>query len=199
MTKLYGIGKPSTDLKSYYIRPAPYLEHFTFGYKDLVADLLLLRTIQDLDHCDRKISLEEKCTDSWVYNMVNKITDISPQFRIIYATVPLMLSMAVGDSQGAILLLEKGLRYFPKDWPILYRGGYLYLFDQKDKVKAAQYFSRAQLNGGPEWLASFATRLYTEAGQRELAQKLISEYEKGGISVGILQRMKSHLEPHLSR
>jgi len=189
---LYFYKSPSSTV--YFINPAPYLEHFTFGYSELVADLLWLRTIQDVDHCERPIKKEEDCVNSWVYRMVDKITDLSPHFRIIYATVPLLLSMTVGDSEGAIQLLEKGLRHFPNDWPILYRGGYLYLFEVGDKLKAAEYFERAQKNGGPDWLASYATRLYSEVGRLELADKLIREYEKGGLSEGLLERMRSHLK-----
>lgn len=193
-TKKYLNQYKSPSASIYFINPAPYLEHFTFGYQDLIADMLWLRTIQDIDHCERPIKKEEVCSNSWAFRMVNKITDLSPKFRIIYATVPLLLSMTVGDSEGALLLLEKGLRYYPNDWPILYRGGYLYLFEEGDKIKSAEYFARAQKNGGPDWLISYATRLYSESGRLELADKLIKEYEKGGLSEGLLNRMRDHLK-----
>lgn len=192
-TKKYLNQYKSPSSSIYFITPAPYLEHFTFGYHELVADMLWLRTIQDIDRCERPVKKDEDCTNSWAYRMVDKVTDLSPKFRIIYATVPLLLSMTVGDARGSLLLLEKGLRYFPNDWPILYRGGYLYLFEEGDKVKSAEYFSRAQKNGGPDWLVSYATRLYSEAGRLELADKLIKEYEKSGLAEGLLKRMKAHL------
>lgn len=192
-TKIYLKPYKSPSSYTYFINPSPYLEYFTFGYSDLIADLLWLRTIQDVDHCDRELKPKESCTNSWVFRMVDKVTDLSPRFRIIYATVPLLLSIAINDANGAIKLLEKGLIYFPNDWPILYRGGYLYLFEKDDKVKAADYFLRAQKNGAPDWLASYATRLYSEAGRLELAQKILEEYQEKGFSPALIERMKARL------
>ncbi len=194
ITKIYLKPYKSPSHYIYFINPSPYLEYFTFGYQDLIADLLWLRAIQDLDQCDRPVSKEEPCNNSWAYRMVDKVTDISPRFRIIYATVPLLLSLVVNDSEGAIKLLDKGLIHYPNDWHILYRGGYLYLFEKGDKVKAADYFLRAQKNGAPDWLAAYATRLYSQAGRSELVQKVITEYQEKGFPPELLQRMKDRLE-----
>lgn len=193
LTRIYlqPIKSPSSFV--YFISPSPYLEYFTFGYRELIADMLWLRVIQDLDECDRPVGDNQLCSNSWVYKMVDKVTDLSPQFRMIYATVPLVLALSVNDPEGALRLQEKGMRYFPKDWPILYRGGYLYLFAGKDKVKAAQYFLSAQKNGGPDWLASLATRLYTESGRVDLARQLVNEYKSSGIPPGILKRMEDRI------
>jgi hypothetical protein len=184
----------SPSAHTYFVNPSPYLEHMTFGYRELVADLLWLRTIQDVDHCERPLKDKELCTHSWVFKMVDKVTDLSPQFRIIYATVPLLLAITVNDIQGAIELLDKGVRYFPNDWPILYRGGYLYLYERGDKTKAAEYFLRAQKSGGPDWLATLATRLYSESGRLEMVQQLVKEYEQLGFPPGLLARMRERLD-----
>lgn len=194
ISKVYLKPYKSPSHFTYFMNPSPFLEYFTFGYQDLVADLLWLRAIQDLDQCDRPVAKGEVCNHSWAFRMVNKVTDLSPRFRIIYATVPLILSLVVNDSEGAIQLLDKGLIYFPNDWRILYRGGYLYLFERGDKVKAADYFIRAQKNGGPDWLAAYATRLYSQAGRSELIQKVLSEYQEKGFSPELLKRMKERLE-----
>lgn len=191
-TKIYLQPLKSPSAYTYFVNPQKNLEHFTFGYRDLVADLLWLRVIQDMEVCDRPLQ-NAQCPQSWVYRMVDKVTDLSPRFRIVYATVPLILSLSVRDSDGAILLFEKSLKYFPNDWPILYRGGSLYLFDRDDKLKAAEYFTRAEKNGGPGWLVSLATRLYTEAGRGELAERLIQDYENSGFTPGMIKRMREHL------
>ncbi len=193
-TNLYLRPFKSPSSETYFINPTANLEYFTFGYRELVADILWLRAIQDLDQCERKLGPDEECTRSWVYRMTDKVTDLSPKFRIIYATVPLLLAIGIKDTVGAIELLDKGLKYYPNDWPILYRGGYLYLFEKGDRIKAAEYFIRAQKNGAPPWLASFATRLYTEAGRWAMAEQLIKEYESTGLSEALLNRMRNQLE-----
>ncbi|MEY4615185.1 MAG: hypothetical protein RJB66_145 [Pseudomonadota bacterium] len=193
-SKMYLKPFKSPSSYVYFVSPSRQLEHFTFGYRELVADMMWLRAIQDLDQCDQKLAEGENCNNSWAYKMVDKITDLSPRFRIIYATVPVMLSVTVNDQKGAIQLLEKGIKNFPNDWPILYKGGYLFLFEQGDKLKAAEYFLRAQQNGAPDWIASLATKLYSEAGRRELAEQLVAEYEEKGFDSSILERMKNHLD-----
>jgi hypothetical protein len=183
----------SPSASTYFISPSRYLEHFTFGYRELVADLLWLRVIQDMDQCERPLKEGEQCRLSWVYKMVDKVTDLSPKFRIVYATIPVVLAVVLQDGEGAVRLLDKGVSHFPNDWPILYRGGYLYLFEKEDKLKAAEYFLRAQKNGAPSWLASLATKLYSEAGRSEMAARLIQEYQQSGFPPGMIQRMRDHL------
>lgn len=192
-TKIYLNPYKSPSSFIYFVSPSSQLEHFTFGYQELIADYMWIRTIQDFDQCDHIIKENEECVNSWVYKMVDKITDLSPKFRIIYATVPMMMSIAIKDNAGAVRIVEKGLNYYPNDWPILYRAAYLYLFEKNDKKTAADYFVRAQKNGGPEWLASIGARLYSEAGRLELAKQLIDDYSKSGIPNELLQRMKDHL------
>lgn len=193
-TKVYLSPFSSPSSQTYFINPSQYLEYFTFGYNELVADLLWLRTIQDVDHCDHEIKDGEKCANSWVFKMVDKVTDLSPHFRIIYATVPLLLAISINDTQGAVQLQEKGLIHFPKDWPILYRGGYLYLYETENKEKAAELFVRAQQNGAPDWLASLANRLYTEVGRLELAEKIIKDFEEKGLDPALLKRMQDRMK-----
>ena len=193
LTRSYLKPFKSPSAYTYFVSPSRHLEHFTFGYRDLVADLLWLRVIQDLEVCDRKVTEDQLCSQSWVYRMVDKITDLSPQFRIVYATVPLLLAMSVNDPVGAINLFEKSLKYFPNDWPILYRGASLYLFYQGDKVAAADYLVRAQKNGAPQWLGSLAVRIYSEAGRAEFAERLVDEYKKMGFPQGMVERMNNYL------
>lgn len=199
VSKFFLMGFKSPSAETYFINPSPLMQYFTFGYRDLVADMLWLRVIQDLDHCERPLAQGESCHNSWVYKMTDQITTLSPHFRMVYATIPLMLSLTVNDTEGAIKLHEKGLQYFPNDWPILYRGGYLYLYERDDKLKAAEYFLRAQKNGAPKWLAALATRLYTQVGRVEMAEKLVEEYKSAGFDSEVLKRMKERLDEANSR
>jgi tetratricopeptide (TPR) repeat protein len=166
------------------------MEHFAFGHNELIADVLWLRAIQDFDHCERKRTEKSVCNGSWLGEMLIRITELSPKFRMVYALGPIMLSVMIEDYVSALELLDKALIYYPNDWPILYRGGYVYLYEVKDKKKAAEFFMRAGRNGAPAWVFSLASRLFQESGASGESEFLIQEAEKTGVPTEIIQRMK---------
>lgn len=172
--------KSITRAKDDFLLP-PQIVHFTFGYGEVIADAMWLRTVQDFNYCkSKKLKADGTpsvdCEDfGWVYQMLDRITDISPRFRIVYATGTLTLSILVSDIQGASRLFDKAVRAFPKDWPILYRAGYHALYEEKNKTKAAGLLMEAARNGAPPWVYSLSGGLYGESGQLELAEKLLQE------------------------
>jgi hypothetical protein len=179
---------------SQFIKPPLLIEHFTFGHNELVGDVLWLRAIQDFDHCERERAEKATCNGSWLGEMLIRITELSPRFRMVYALGPMMLSVMIEDHVSAIELLEKSRKYYPNDWPILYRGGYIFLYEIKDKIKAAEYFLRAGRNGAPAWVYSLANRLYRESGDLQKSEFLLQEAERTGVPKEIIERMKSKLD-----
>lgn len=197
-----------------WVAPPPHLEKFSFGYQEIVADLLWLRVIQDFDQCnkakevkyekfdskkvqsnaddvtnDLKVEVlkrlekadagrHKNCDYSWAFYMLDSITDLSPRFRIPYASGATTLSVLIEDYEGAHVIFDKAIKSFPKDWPILYRAAYHYLYDRKDVDKAAELLGRAADNGAPIWLKSLAARLYTLSGQAEVALGVLGTYLK---------------------
>jgi hypothetical protein len=175
---------------SQFIKPPLYIEHFTLGHNELVADALWLRAIQDFDHCERKRSEKAACDGSWLGEMLIRITELSPKFRMVYALGPIMLSVMIEDYVSSMEILEKAIVQFPSDWPILYRGGYVYLYEIKDKKKAAEFFLKAGKSGAPAWVFSLASRLFQESGDYNQSDILIQEAEKTGVPKEIIERMK---------
>lgn len=175
---------------SQFIKPPLYMEHFTFGHSELIADALWLRAIQDFDHCERQRAKKVACNGSWLGEMLIRITELSPRFRMVYALGPMMLSVMIEDYVSALDLLDKASIYYPNDWPILYRGGYIYMYEIKDKKKAAEYFMKAGKNGAPPWVFSLASRLFQQSGEFEQNEFLLQEAEKSGVPKEIIERMK---------
>lgn len=160
--------------------PPPHLDKVSFGFSDLMADSLWLRYIQDSTECEVLVEIkpfeQKQCTQGWGFQMLDSITDLAPKFRMPYAAGAISLSVLNSDYPGANRIFEKGIQNFPNDWSILYRAAYHYLFDQKDKAKAAELLNRAMQNGAPPWLASLAARLYTQEGELELGIRSLETY-----------------------
>lgn len=190
-----------------FVAPKRSIEHVALGYKDILADGLWLRVIQDFDVCDQNRGVEGQsqidpdrifnCERGWVYSMIDVITHLAPRFRMPYATGATVLSVVVDDIRGATLIFDKALAQFPTDWSIQYRAAYHYLFENQNKEKAAQLLVKAARNGGPIWLNSLAARLYTETGQAYLGKIVLEDFlkkHKKSANQAMVDRIKMRLE-----
>lgn len=176
-----------------YIAPPPQMERFVFGYHELAADMIWVRAIQDFDFCESKINAQTCRGQSWLFKMLDTVTNLSPKFRIVYATGALALSVLISDIEGASRMFDKGVEHFPNDKSILYRAGYHALLEEKNVVKAADLMRRTAQAGGPSWLYSLAARLYTDGGKREMGEALLKDIESSGVEDSILQRIREKL------
>jgi len=176
------------------IAPPAGLEHFTFGHKDVTADFFWVRAIQDFDYCDQLIAKNLCIGKGWLFNMLNTITELSPKFRMPYATGAVALSVMVSDIEGAARIFDRGVENFPNDWPVLYRAAYHYLYEVKDKKRAADLFIRAGRNGAPAWVFSLAGGLYNESNERAAAEAVLAEMIKSEVDPAIVKRLQEKLQ-----
>jgi hypothetical protein len=190
---------PPKDL--FYSPPPEYIEHFSIGFPDSMADSFWLRWVQDADNCQTYLKPVEKlnpnlkptieemsnfydprhkiCDNSWSFKMLDAITKISPRFRMPYLAGGTSLAIMTEDYPGATVIFERGLQAYPEDWDLSYRAAYHFLFDLKDKDRAAKLLIIAADHGGPYWLRQLAARLYTELGQLELGLRTLLTVRAG--------------------
>lgn len=163
--------------------PIPYLippqtQHFSFGMKEQMADTLWVRALQDFGYCEQPLAKQVCRANSWVFRMLDLITDLAPKFRMPYATGGLTLSIVVNDQSGASVIFDKGVAAFPSDWPILSRAAYHALYEEKNKTKAAGLMERAAKAGAPPWYYLLAARLAKDEGDVNFGVSLLEELQK---------------------
>jgi len=183
------------------ISPPPYLQYYTLGYNEIVSDVMWLRVIQDLDYCEEKVNLNifdntVPCAgNSWLFNMLDTVTNISPNFRMPFAIGGVALKYLVGDNVNASKFYNKAVERFPKDWRILFSAAHHAMDVEKDLVKAAELLKRSADNGGAEWYYTLAAKLYSQSGQKEFGLYLYEQLKQAGIlSDSMLEKMKKNLE-----
>ncbi len=182
-----------TNFKQVFIAPPPLIEFFSFGFQAPVADSLWIRTIQDFDYCEEQIA-ENTCKgNSWLYQMLEAITNLAPDYKIAYSNGALALTVLISDYTGASKIFDKGVSMYPNERYLLYSAAYHAMIEEKDNSKAAGLLIRAAQNGGNSWFYSLAARLYTDNGQRDLAIELYRDLEKTDIPKGILKRMSKKI------
>ncbi|WP_374030225.1 tetratricopeptide repeat protein [Bdellovibrio bacteriovorus] len=175
------------------IPPPPMIERMSFGYQEALADLLWIRSLQDFDYCEEKVSELACRNNSWLYQMIDAVTNLSPHFRLPYAAGALALTIIISDIDGATKIFDKGVKAFPKDWPILYRAAYHYLYEVKDKKRAAELLIQAGENGAPNWVFTLAGRLYSDSGHLELAESLLQEMIRTNQDPGLIKRLQDKI------
>jgi tetratricopeptide (TPR) repeat protein len=175
------------------IAPPPLLPHMSVGYKEVIADTMWIRTIQDFDFCDQEIAKNKCKNNSWLYKMLDSITDLSPSFRMPYAVGGLALTVIISDIDGATKFFEKAVAAFPTDWPILYRAAYHNLYEVKDKKRAAELLVEAGKNGAPAWVYALAGRLYSDSGYLELAETLLVQMIEQNQDPKVIERLRDKI------
>lgn len=174
--------------------PPPGIERFTFGYEEVSADLLWIRTLQDFDYCEKSLSEGVCINNSWLYHMLDAVTNLAPHFRIPYAAGGLALTVLISDIEGATKIFDKGVVAFPHDWPLLYRAAYHYLYEVKDKKRAADLLIQAGQNGAPPWVFSLAGRLYSDNGYMDLAESLLANMIQAHQDPAIIHRLQQKIQ-----
>lgn len=176
------------------IPPPPHVERFAFGYQEVIADTLWIRALQDFDYCDSKIAENVCRNNSWLFQMLDAITNLSPHFRIPYAAGALALTVIISDIDGATKIFDKGIKAFPNDWPLLYRAAYHYLYELNDKKKAAELMIAAGKNGAPPWVFALAGRLYSDSGKVDLAKVLLEQMIRENQDPVIIERLRKKID-----
>ena len=177
-----------------FVAPPHGLEHFHFGFHYALADLFWMRSLQDFDFCE-STGQQSKCRQSgWLFQMLDVITDLDPKFRVAYSAGGLALTVIISDVTGASRIFDKGVQAFPKNWPLLYRAAYHALYEERNFVKAADLMKQAGQNGGPDWVFELAGRLYTQSGQRELAERMLSEMDSSNLDEEMKEKMRQRFQ-----
>lgn len=165
------------------------LKAMSLGFKNVVADLLWIQAIQAIG--ERQVSDE---AGRWIYRAMDIVTTLDPKFVQAYEAGGVALCTVVVMPEESNRILEKGMLNNPQEWRLPFMLGINYYFELADDAKAAEYVAKAAaIGGGPEYLASFASRLYMTAKKPQKAiDFLVKSYEQATDP-----QMKSYLEYRL--
>ena len=208
--------QPKLERKPIYIPPSKNIEHFSFGYNDFLSSLMWVRVVQDFHVCDQdsrtvkypalvnKVDplgevLERKlpksrCEKGWVFQMLDVISELSPDFKAVYLDGATMLSILVDDRKGAKTIFDKGRKQYPEDWQILYRSAYHELFEMQNIELAAELMRRAGEHGAPQWVFSLSAKLLTRMGRAQFAKTILESVLQRDSGGKYRERLKKQLE-----
>lgn len=162
----------------------------SFGYSRAFSALLWIRFLRH-----SPVTKVKKGEVSWVWVDLNTISVIDPDFSPVYTSGGVFLSVITQDKEGARLLLEKGVKKFPKIWQIKAFLAYHYQYELNDFAKAAeQYRIAATIPGSPHFFPMLAATLTQKSGDSRLAIAFLEEMLKNTKSDNVKEGIKKKLD-----
>ena len=121
-----------------YLPDAEYLKIASLGYRELLADLLWVQSIQVMG--EKKVS---ESSGRWLYRALDIITTLDPKFVRAYEAGGLALTTLVVLPEESNQLMMKGMQHNPTEWKLPFLIGINYYYESYDDAKAAEYMSQA--------------------------------------------------------
>jgi len=113
------------------------LRVLSFGYQNLVADMLFIWSIQFYS------SYHLTNIYDYLERVFNVITDLTPQYKEPYIVGAWIMALEAGDVKMAIRLLQKGAKNLPEEWIFDYECGFYAYKNLKDYDLAEKFFASA--------------------------------------------------------
>ena len=153
-----------------YLPDGEYLKIASLGYRELIADLLWIQSIQVMG--EKKVS---ESSGRWLYRALDVITTLDPKFVRAYEAGGLALTTLVVLPEESNRLMMKGMRHNPAEWKLPFLIGINYYYELYDDAKAAEYMAQAsRLPGAPSGLATLAANLYVSGHSPQQAVNLLA-------------------------
>ena len=160
-----------------FVPDAKILKQVTFGFDNLITDLVWLRIVQYVGGNARSSNYD------LLGEYLESVTDLDPKFYMPYFVAQLLLP-EVQHTEKAILISEKGLKSLPERWKIPFYMGYIYYYYLEDYEKGAEMYEKAsQIPGVLSSAKRMAINLTSKANKHLLALNMwIEAYENEKIS-----------------
>lgn len=173
-----------------YLPPGEYLKLAVLGYRDIVADFIWLKAVQN--YAGRN---QSRAGYLAAYHAADVATDLNPDFVHAYKASGTILSVWANMPNESVAILKKGVQNNPTVWELPFFLAYDYYYDLHDPQTAATYFQKAAgLPGAPGWLGKLAAKMTVQAGDPDAAleflQRLYQATSDERTREGLLERMR---------
>lgn len=132
-----------------YLPDGEALELMSFGYRNVLADVLWFNTINYFGkhyHTDQDYR--------WLAHMCDLVVRLDPEAFHVYEFGSTMLGWEMNQPRKAIALLDRGIEAFPDSWRLYYLRGFTYMFFLKDPERAQADFITASKKPGAHYITA---------------------------------------------
>jgi len=145
-----------------------FIKEAALGHEETLADLTWIRAVQYYG--------QHRLTDRH-YEMIGHLmrvtTDLDPLFIAPYVFGALVMAQDCGDVDGALELLDRGIRKNPDSWELWFEKGFILFVSNRDYARSAECFRlAASMPGCPEYVLHFAAYASARGGYTDRALAL---------------------------
>lgn len=151
-----------------YFPSGRFLRQTTPGFREMAADWLWLRTTQYYGSFRRG-----EHDLRYFHGLVDAVIELDPRFTEAYRFSALVLAFDLGDREGAVDVLRRGVLANPTDWLLTFEVGFHYYVLEGDFRRAATWFAAAaEQPGASDFCRRFAAWSRKRAGDLEVSLAL---------------------------
>ncbi len=177
-------------LEVLYLPSGEFIDQASLGYRNLVADLLWIKTVQY--YGGYRWGKNDLALFS---HLVDVITDLDPQFIFAYLFGGLVIAEDLGYFEEGSAFIEKGIKNNPTEWWLLFELGFLNYIYANDYAKASHYFQlSSRLPGADEITKRFAAFVAAKAGHTETSIAMWEELSRTSDNPYIRDMAKNYIE-----
>jgi tetratricopeptide (TPR) repeat protein len=194
---------PSRIQEVLLLPPGRILRQIDLGYHSLMADLLFIKA--NVYYGERMYGDQET---PWLPGFIKSLIEIDPDFKTSYlwgALVTTYYKRQIDDVplelvERANKILEAGMRRFPEDYRFPMRIAFNLYYELGDADAALPYFERAgQMPGAPTWIKEKLADMYSKAGRRELARRVMSDLLSGTEDPTLIKALRHRMQVLLTK
>lgn len=150
------------------------LEILSFGFKNFVADMIFIWSIQFYSNYSLMNRFE------YVEDIYNIITDLNPEYKAPYYVGSWIMALELNDYKMAIRLLQKASKNLNNEWDFDFESGYYAFKYLKDYKLAEKYYRKAAGKpGAPSFVKRWQAHTVYMEDNLTYAFKMWLEIERG--------------------
>lgn len=152
------------------------LTYMSAGNKRLLTDIIWIQTLieSDIEH------YKKKDLNNWLFLRFNTISVLDPHFYENYAYGGQFLAIVKDDLEGASIIYDKGLTFYPDDYVLNYNAGFLNYYEMDNYSKGLTFLEKIVNNPrAPVFMQSIINKLRVTTGidLKEVFQLVLHNYE----------------------
>lgn len=158
-----------------YLPSGKGLQALSFGYENVLADVLWFNTINYFGKHHRSDQ-----NYRWLAHMCNLVSDLNPRALHVYDFCGTMLAWEANSAQASVDLFSKAIAQFPDEWKLYYQRGFAYMFFLKDTERAqADFLKSATLPGAHSLVKRLAAKRLAASESADAAIEFLTDLLQG--------------------
>ena len=164
-------GAQAQEREVLYLPNGAALELMSFGYRNVLANLLWFNTI---NYFGKHFRSDHSYT--WLKHMCGLVSTLDPKAEHVYEFCGMMLAWEGADPQSAILLLNRAIAANPQSWRFYYLRGMNWALFFRDELRAQADFAQgAKQPAAPPFMARLAVKTLANLDRPETAVAFLKE------------------------